>query len=294
MGDDRLSDVLARRGVLAPAEVVTLVVALALDLAEMHAAGRAHGCVCAQMVRFDPDGRPRLIGVGSPADAAGCRGDVRDLAALGLLALPDRPPAALVEALDAGLADSCDPTELAERVLASGPAAPLRLPRRHQQPANVVEPRPSTSSARRRLALLAVIVGAVGFWLRPAGPAPDRWDDVLARLDHARLAAITDRSQRELRAVYAPESAPLARDAALIQRLTRRRMVLSGKLAMLTQARQLSRTTNSATLDVVEQPATYVLLDAQGRAVLRVVGHARHVVVHLRREPAGWRVTSVD
>jgi len=285
--------------VLAPAEVVTLVVALALDLADMHAAGRAHGCVCAQMVRFDPDGRPRLVGARLPADAAGCRGDVRDLSALGLLALPDRPAAALVEALDAGLAETCDAAELAERVLASGPAAPLRLPRQHQQPANVVEPRPSAPSNRRWLALVAVIVGAVtvgamAFWLKPAGPAPDRWDDVLAHLDHARLAAVTDRSPSELRAVYAPGSAPLARDAALIRRLEQRGWVLSGKLAVLTHARQLSRATNSATLDALEQPAAYVLLDAHGRAVFRVVGHARHVVVHLRKERAGWRVTSVD
>jgi hypothetical protein len=121
----------------------------------------------------------------------------------------------------------------------------------------------------------------------------DRWGAVLARLDRARSAAVADRRASELLAVYAPGSIPLVRDAALIGGLTRRGLVLRGRLAELTGARQLSRSGNDIALSVLERPASYVLLDARGHVVLRVRGNARRLVVRLHHTRAGWRVTTV-
>jgi hypothetical protein len=306
--DLRLSDVLARRGVLAPAEVVTLVVALALDLADVHAVGRTHGAVCAEAVRFDPDGRPRLGRVGSDPSASPAA-DVLAVAAIGYLALGDQRPPRLVEGLAAGLADDpderCDARELAERVLASGPAAPLRLPWPQDQgevaETERAEPRSRTS---RRLAVLLTVVLAVllavvlavvaGMWTASGGSDPPRWNAVLARLDGARLAAVADRAVAELRWVYDTASPPLRRDTDLIRDLTRRGLHVRGRLAMLTSPRQLSRSAGNAVLSVLERPASYVLVDTRGRVVLSVNDNKpRGLVVHLHRTRDGWRIAAV-
>ena len=274
---------------LAPAEVVTLVVGLALDLADLHAAGRVHGAVCADAVAFEDDGRPRLR-PGVARGGGSAAGDVRDLAALGYLALGDRRPAGLTEALDAPHRDARD---LAERVLASGPAAPMRLPEQRRE-ITAREPRESTSPRYRGLVLVGLVVLVVGLCLWPHAHAPERWTNVLAHLDRARDVAVADRSVRELDAIYARGSTSLARDTALIGELVRRGVVLRGRLGALTNPRVLSRSRESATLSVVEQPASYVLVDAQGHVVLRVRGELRRLVLHLRRIAAGWRITTVD
>ena len=278
----RLSDVLARRGSLAPPEVVTLVVGLAMEIDAGHVRGR----ICAESVRFDPDGRPRLCaGPGRSASA------VSDLAALGLRALGDQLAPRLVEALHVGPAD--DARTLAERVLASGPAAPLRLP--FPQDHREIEPieRAKTTSSRLRpvLALGALVLfGAISLVIAFVRRQPERWVDIVAGLDRARSAAISDRDSFALTAVYAPGSSQLTRDIALIRSLARRGLTLRGRLAELTDPTVLG----TATLAAVEQPASYVLVDRRGRVVLRVDGGApRRVVVHLRHTSAGWRVVSV-
>ncbi len=275
---------------LAPAEIVTLVVALAFDLADLHAAGRTHGAVCAEAVRFDPDGRPRLClgGSGRPAD------DVRDLAALGYLALGDRQPR-LVEALQAGLDERCDARELAESVLASGPATPLRLPwpQDHRELTRQ-EPGRSTSSKVLVLAVAVMLPIAVVL-LRRHASAPPQWSGVLAGLDRARLSAIVDRRIDELSAVYDSASSQRDRDAELIRSLVRDALTVHGRLAELTNPKLLERSGDTVALSVLEQPATYVLVDAHGRVRLSVHGTMpRTLVVHLRRTPDGWRVATVD
>lgn len=295
MSDLRLSDVLARRGVLAPPEVVTLVVGLALDLAGRHDAGRCHGAVCPELVRFDPDGRPRLVDA-SPGAAIDPATDVYDVAAIGYLALGDRQPPRLVAALDAAMHDApaerCNARDLADRVLAAGPAAPLRLPwPQDRRELTAVDFAPTRR--RRRVAVVAVAaVGlAVAFGRVSGSGKPVRWSDVLADLDQARVAAITDRSVAELGRVYDPASSLLRRDAALIRALARDGLTLRGHLAALTDPTLIGR----STLSVVERPASYDLVDSHGRVVLRVRGNAtRRVVVRLRLTDDGWRVVDVS
>lgn len=275
----RLVDVLARRGALAPPEVVTLVVGLALDLADLHESSRAHGNVCAEAVWFEPSGRPRLTppaGLGDPV------ADLMALAALGMEVLADFRPTGLVEALRAQVVDAHD---LAVRVMASGPAAPVRLPSRGEFSGIERGHRPPTPG---RLGL--ILVAAVALALNVPVPRPEPWRDVLIALDRARLEAVTDRSVNELRAVYDAGSPLLARDAALVRSLVRRGLTLQGRLATLTDPTPVGDTIVAA----VERPASYVLVDSRGKIVLRVdTGQARRVVVRLRHTDAGWRVLDV-
>jgi len=270
----RLSDVLARRRVLAPAEVVTLVVGVALELAELHGDGRSHGAVGVGAVWFEPDGRPRLFSGpgGQPAS------DLHDLAALGHLALGDRRAPRLVRALEVRPGD--DARTFADRVLGCGPAAPMQLTRRESR-----SPRWRGAVA---LGAVALAVGALTL-LRP--PTPARWAEVLAALDRARFGAISDRDASGLTAVYAPGSSQLARDTELIRRLSRGGLRLRGRLAELTDPTAIG----PATLAAVERPAGYVVVDRRGHVVLRVDGaRPRRVVVRLRHTKDGWRVVDVS
>lgn len=288
-----LSDVLARRGVLAPAEVVTLVVPLALDLAGLHDAGQVHGGVCADAVGFAADGRP-LLRAGTPdAAAATPADDVFALATLGSSALCGQPAPALAVALQAGLADDparrCNARELAERVLASGPAAPLRLPlpQDHRELSTLERAKSTTSRWRASILVAAVLIALVprGF---SAGP---RWAYVLTQFDRARLAAFTALDPSRLHEVYADGSAQLARDTAMIGDLAREGLAVRGRLAELTQPTVVG----AVTLSAVERPASYVLVDRHGRVVLRVDGgKPRRVVVRLRHTTNGWRVANVS
>jgi hypothetical protein len=292
----RLSDVLARRRVLAPAEVVTLVVPLALDLAELHETGRVHGAVSADAVGFRADGRPVLRPAREPDAAAGPADDVFALAVLGYAALDGQPAARLVEALRAGLTDDprerCAARELAELVLAAGPAAPLRLPYRHDH-REMTRQEPGDSTSSRWRAAAVVVALAVIAW--PRAPLTPSWAAVVARLDEARALAIGDRNIAELHAVYADGSEPLVRDATLIAELVRRGLTVRGRLAELSAPRVLAVHAGGATLSVLERPAVYTLIDRRGRVVVRVRGtNARRIVVRLRRTAAGWRVTSVS
>jgi len=274
----RLTDVLVRRDALAPPEVVTLVVGLALDLADLHARGRAHGNVRVETVWFEPGGRPRLSPPVAGADEPAA--DAAALAALGLRLLGDNAPTSLVDALSAEVTDARD---LAERVMASGPAAPLRLScecRITRQ-----EPGHSTSSK------LPVLVAVAALALDAHVPRPAPWREVLAALDQAREAAVAERSVAELRAVYDAGSPQLARDIALVRGLARRGLTLRGHLAELTDPAPLSADTVAA----VERPARYVLVDARGHVVLRVDNEVpRRVVVRLRHTDDGWRVVDVS
>lgn len=181
-----LAALLATRGRLSPAEVVTIGGPLADALAALHGAGLAHGRVTPEEVRFTPAGRPVLTdtalgilaqsprpplpGFADPACLPGAApvpsGDVHDLAAVCVAALtgkapyaPDAPqlascaPPALADALAAalrGLAEQrCSAAELSAALLAC-PAEPVRLAGGRAgtaSPLGAGRPAPSSGSA---------------------------------------------------------------------------------------------------------------------------------------------------
>ena len=146
-----LVDLLARRGRLAPGEVVTAVAPLAQAVAEAHAHGLVHGHLGLSSVLLDGDGRPLLDDLGrttlrAPAEAldpTGALGGSADVWALGALAhqlltgtayeqgtaLPAGVPAGLRRAVAAAL--DPDPAArpaadtLAASLLAACPPLPL-------------------------------------------------------------------------------------------------------------------------------------------------------------------------
>lgn len=147
-----LAALLARRGTLDPAEVVTVAAPLAQALAAAHAAGLIHGDVTAANVVFTAEGMPLLADLGmallsgSPADAAS---DVESLGALchqllsgvlpataedpraplGLLA-PSAPRplvAAVEQALSADPSSRPDAAAFASALRRSHAAAPVRF-----------------------------------------------------------------------------------------------------------------------------------------------------------------------
>lgn len=162
-GGGSLARLLAARGRLSPAEVVTTGGPLAAALAALHEAGLAHGRVTPDAVRFTPDGRPVFADValdsisalprhplpgfahpGCPQEAAPTpSGDVHDLAAVLVTALTGKAPYApgapdpalcappsLAHALAAALRaipeQRCSAGELSAALLAC-PAEPVRL-----------------------------------------------------------------------------------------------------------------------------------------------------------------------
>jgi hypothetical protein len=131
-----LDRLLAERGPLEEAEVVTLAVPLAQALAAVHAAGLVHGRVSASSVLRADDGRP-VLGDTGVAALVDCRDrcttsgdDVHDLAltcttALGSAARAGPVAAVLQAAADDDATRRPSASELAAAVFAAGPAAPI-------------------------------------------------------------------------------------------------------------------------------------------------------------------------
>jgi tRNA A-37 threonylcarbamoyl transferase component Bud32 len=153
-----LTALLARRGSLDPAEVVTVAAPLAQALAAAHGCGLVHGNVTPSNVLFTAEGMPLLADLGVPRDAStDAAADVRALAAichqllsgtapsegetrapLGLLA--PSAPLPLVAAIEHALSD-----EPSARPDAAAFAAALR--RSHAAaPVRFAEPGPSSPS----------------------------------------------------------------------------------------------------------------------------------------------------
>jgi hypothetical protein len=131
-----LDRLLAERGPLEEAEVVTIVVPLAQALAVVHAAGLVHGRVSPSSVLRADDGRPVLTdtGIAPLVDgrdrSAGSSDDVRDLAltcriALGPAARAGPLAAVLRAAADDDAARRPSAAELAAAVVAIGAAVPI-------------------------------------------------------------------------------------------------------------------------------------------------------------------------
>ena len=131
-----LDRVLAERGSLEEAEVVTLIVPLAQALAAVHAAGLVHGRVSPSSILFSDDGGPMFADTGVAALIDGrerstaSSDDVRDLAltcriALGPAGRAGPLAAALQAAADDDAARRPSASELAAAVFAIGAAAPI-------------------------------------------------------------------------------------------------------------------------------------------------------------------------
>ena len=175
IGGGSLGDLLARRQLLGPGEVVALGVPLAEALAAAHTAGIVHGNVSAANVLLTEGGLPRLADLGvrqllaGPATAA----PEADVAALGsllqqaMIGCYETAPQVLVDAVAAASAPLPDrPTAagLADLLRASCPAAPLL--RRDPGPITGAAPSPPSavhsagSPARRTGALRSLSVSS--------------------------------------------------------------------------------------------------------------------------------------
>lgn len=204
-----LPELLDRRGTITPGEAVTILAPLAVALAGLHDAGFAHTTLSLATVRFQPDGRPRLTGLGGlrplpdgPAGFELLRGDYSRLAAIGGSVI-DRGPAtdavtrrgaALVAWFEmAATAVPFQPAlhDLERRLFAWSAPAPVRLEAPARTPAAVPGrldpglldasrldsgPAPTPASAAETSARpsLRSRFGALVPALVPAGAAQDR------------------------------------------------------------------------------------------------------------------------
>ncbi len=183
-GRPTLAQLLARRTTLEPGEVVTLLVPLARELAEMHASGRVHGAITAADVLLGAEGRATFGSVAIDAADMEPLDDVRALAALGWQALTGRTvdrPGAAPETAPAALADTLlsavfedggecpDADGFADAVLRSCPAAPIRVALDSRPTAPAPPPQRTGAAVRPRIWLVAA--GAVALAAAVVGGA---------------------------------------------------------------------------------------------------------------------------
>lgn len=124
-------------------------------------------------------------------------------------------------------------------------------------------------------------------------PAPD-WTALLERLDGARAGAFAAGDLTVLREVWAPGSAGLASDTALLQDLLDRGQTAHGLRHEVRSVEVLEVAGDSARLRVVDVLAAYEIRDAAGEVVDRAAARGeRSFLVELARTPAGWRLADV-
>jgi eukaryotic-like serine/threonine-protein kinase len=290
---------------------------------------------------------PEVVGGAAVSTAS----DVYALGAIGqaCLAGRDDAPAALVEAIEAAMApdslDRPDAGEFAGAVLgacAAGPVvlvggggavevpvtdavrAPGRdLPAREatarETPAS---PRVSSGAYRRRLAIVAAAVVALGLalglgeaWGRhgrsaaaalpvasppatasaAAAPAPaDRWVSVVQRLATTRSQAFDQADPSLLTSVYLAGTAAYDTDLATVRSLAGRGLRAKGFAATEEQVSVEQADASTARLHVVDRLSGYTLVDAAG--VVHGRGDARPArgyTMSLRRTGSGWRITTL-
>src|SRR5438067_8827843 len=283
-----LDMLLSRRGSLEDGEVVTLLVPLAQTLAAAHRRGLVHGRMSIGNVVFTEDGRPMLSDAALVSgDANGSAADVAALVALGHAALGDRRTSPVQTALASQVADAA---ELAAVVSDTASARPIAI-RGTRAPTNEPRVEPVRSGRRRPLVvvafcLAAALVGGVAWGHRndasagrlpaavratpsvsaaptasaaathalAASATPQRWQDVVQRLERARVREYTAALRRAgLRPV--------------------------GLRIHLQSAQVLSAAGDHVVVHVVDGWARYELVDDKGR----VVAHraARHGTVKL-------------
>lgn len=131
MREMNLDTVLAGRPTLRPGEVVTIVAALAGELATLHANERVHGAVTTNAVVLDVAGRPRLVAsavaAGAVPPGVGADADVRALAQLALDCLGPYPPRQLLTVLKEASRGGVGARALVVQVLTGCRPEPVRL-----------------------------------------------------------------------------------------------------------------------------------------------------------------------
>jgi hypothetical protein len=319
---------------LLPPELVTLLAPLASALADAHDRALVHADVAAGNVVFGSDGRPMLGGFGvaramhlGRRAAATAADDVFALASLAV-ASSDRlagAPVALVQAVEAALVEDAsarpDARALAQALLASCPAAPIRLAappgvEPHDGDAPPVRPAGRRRSAAAVLAAccLAAAVATGILWgrhdgtgatvlpVRPQSLASDpaataaqpAWREIVARWETLRVRAFTTSQPRLLDAVYAPASKAGAEDRARLDVMKDRGLRVRGFGVTILGVNVVSSAARTAAVRVTDAFAAYELVDATGNVVGRGSARpARTFVMQVVRGPRGWRVAAV-
>jgi hypothetical protein len=246
-------------------------------------------------------------------------------APLGLLA--PEAPRALVSAVEAALAadPAARPTaaEFATMLrrahgvapvrLADGPAATPEL-----RPTHVVRPAAAHAAPRAARALPRGVLGGVALvalvlaaavvgWLSGRSPEPAAlglpraaatpaadWLHVLEQLDAERGTAFALGDVERLSAVYAPDTAGLAADAAALAQLVAQGRTAHGLRHELRRIEQLERSGDTARLRVVDVLPGYEVRAADGAVVSRAPGRGEQVfLVELVRTGEGWRLVQL-
>lgn len=166
-----LAALLASRARLEPGEVVSLGLALAEAVGELHSAGVGHGGIDAETVRLGLDGRPLLMPVSGTLHRPPTGADLAAAAELCQRALGDQaePRGPVHAAVRAALQQTyAAPADLAAALASSARATPLRLgesPPRPLPPSPARADRPARPRRRRAfvagLAALVTLLGAV-------------------------------------------------------------------------------------------------------------------------------------
>ena len=298
---------------------------VAQALAQAHAAGLVHGALTPASVLVAASGMPLLGDLGSGDGTP--EGDVRALVELccrllgatrplgapdGPVELPDDVPPGLAAVLEEARAEPPSAAELAQRLRAGEPAAPLRtagsrpqlgspLPGSREWVAPAGPRTHRVRRGRRRLwpAVVLLVLASVAAWalLRPA-PAPTArpdWAAVVQELDRVRERAWAAADPELLRAVYASGTAAGQTDAAALERLRGQGRTAVGVRHRVVGAQARSVTDARVELRVVDVLGPQEVRDARGRLVERRPGRgARAYDVVLLRTAEGWRVEQVS
>lgn len=128
----------------------------------------------------------------------------------------------------------------------------------------------------------------------PGAPQSTSWLEVLHALDVERSAAFRAGDPALLARVYAPGSAPLARDAEILAELGSQHLRAVDLVLQIEQVTALSVDVERATLRVVDRLAPYRLIDPTGATVQTLPGRAAAGwLVTLAAGPDGWRISEI-
>jgi hypothetical protein len=167
------------------------------------------------------------------------------------------------------------------------PAGPGRAP----APARTPEPTPAATPSPPAPAASSTPPAAGG---APAGQAPADWAVVLDRLDAARAQAFAAGDPARLAEVYAPGSAGLAADAALLRSLVDRGETAEGVRHGVRSVELLDEHPSRVRLRVVDVLAGYSVLDEGGVLIHRALPRGPQTfLVDLQSTPVGWRLVEV-
>ncbi|MFL6237963.1 MAG: hypothetical protein ACJ735_00530 [Actinomycetes bacterium] len=310
-----LAQVVARTGRLTQGQAVTVGVAIARELAVLHAGGHVYAGVSAETIRISPEGRPMLAaaaaGGGEPVD------DLRDLvsvlrasvgagAGLALLRVLGTPTEAAAFADD--LYAVCAPEPL--------DVAPPESVRRSQR-----VPRLRVLTALAATVVVAGVVGVASAHVRvrhaaAALPVPDvpppqtpaataasshspatkpDWRHEMTTLDRRRNTAFVRGNEAALADIYVPGSPALAADRVTLHALVAHHVHARGLHLTVVSVRALRATARAVTLRVVDRLSAYDIVDLHGDVVAHHPRRGNHMWrITLVRIGPDWRISAVD